>query len=220
MSLLTMGSVGIARDLADAGESVAKQVVKSRAPVALGGSAAYTAEPGPTGGQPIQPSAGGATFGQLLVAQIPSEALLAYTTVLALFTAGGTSYKAGRWVVYAVAIVVCAATVVSSYFAKRDYDFDDSGRGGGAGSPAPADATRTKLHLPLLPSAAAMASMAVYGLTVPGSPLQFEISGTAFGIWSGSLAVAGGVLMMILAPFLGKGNGAVTVPMTPAQPVP
>jgi hypothetical protein len=50
--------------------------------------------------------------------------------------------------------------------------------------------------------------MAVYGLTVPGSPLQFDVSATAFAIYSGCLAVGGGVMMSIFAPFLGKGNAA------------
>lgn len=60
--------------------------------------------------------------------------------------------------------------------------------------------------------------MAVYGLTVPGSPLQFEVSGTAFAIFSGCLAVGGGVMMSIFAPFLGKGNAAIAVAKQPASP--
>jgi hypothetical protein len=157
-----------------------------------------------------------ASFGQLLIAQIPAEALIAYTTLLALFSAGditvnaggisyttaNTSYSAGRWVVYAAAIVVCAAVVPSSYFAQRDYSFEDTG------APTKSASNVSRLHLPILPTVAAMVSMAIYGLTVPGSPLQSEVSGTAFGIWSGCLAVGGGVVMSIFAPFLGRGNGA------------
>jgi hypothetical protein len=144
-----------------------------------------------------------ASFGKLLVAQIPSEALLAYTTLLALFSAAGTSYKTGRWILYGASLVACAAVVLSSYFAQRDYDFVQQ---------KAAESLLTRLHLPIFPAAAAVASMAVYGLTVPGSPLQYEVSGTAFGIWSGCLAVGGGVMMSILAPFLGRGNGAQTTP--------
>ncbi|HEY7858467.1 MAG TPA: hypothetical protein VIC82_08190 [Candidatus Nanopelagicales bacterium] len=119
------------------------------------------------------------------------------------YTTANTSYSAGRWVVYAAAIIVCAAGVSSSYSAQRDYSFEDSGD--------PASNVR-RLHLPILPTAAATVSMAIYGLTVPGSPLQSEVSGTAFGVWSGCLAVGGGVVMSIFAPFLGKGNGATGKP--------
>jgi hypothetical protein len=74
-----------------------------------------------------------------------------------------------------------------------------------ADGPAPAQITAVgKLHLPYLPVLAAVLSMAVYGLTVPGSPLQFEVSGAGFAILSGCLAVGGGVMMSIFAPFLGK----------------
>lgn len=72
-----------------------------------------------------------------------------------------------------------------------------------------------KLHLPYLPILAAVVAMAVYGLTVPGSPLQFVVSPTAFVITSGCLAVFGGRMMSIFAPFLGKGNAAVVVPKSP-----
>ena len=48
--------------------------------------------------------------------------------------------------------------------------------------------------------------MAVYGLAVPGSPLAFAMSPPAFAIASGCLAVGGGVMMSVFAPFLGRGN--------------
>ena len=227
MSLLTLGSVGIGRDLAKHGHPLAKGATVSKTRVvALAPSSTSTQQTVPPpaavppGGPPppAPPSGGGtsgagtsadstagsvASFGQLLVAQIPSEALIAYTTLLALFGAGGSSYQPGRWVVYGATIAVCAGVVVSSYIAQRDYEFDDA-----AQHPEAAVSTGTRLHLPVLPMIAAMMSMAVYGLTVPGSPLQGEVSATAFGICSGCLAVGGGVMMSIFAPFLGKGNGA------------
>ena len=104
--------------------------------------------------------------------------------------------------------------MIGSYLGQRDYGFDDTqtvpAPGAGLTPPAadgPASAQITavgKLHLPYLPVPAAVLSMAVYGLTVPGSPLQFEVSGTGFAILSGCLAVGGGVMMSIFAPFLGK----------------
>jgi hypothetical protein len=215
MSLLTLGSVAIGRDLASPGATVARDatVPRARAVAVTGGAP----EVPPAGAPAGKPNGAVASFGQLLIAQIPAEALIAYTTLLALFSAGditvnaggityttaNTSYSAGRWVLYAAAIVVCAAVVPSSYFAQRDYSFEDAGE---------TASNVRKLHLPILPTVAAMVSMAIYGLTVPGSPLQSEVSGTAFGIWSGCLAVGGGVVMSIFAPFLGKGNGATVKP--------
>jgi hypothetical protein len=153
------------------------------------------------------------------VAQIPSEALLAYTTLLALFSVGGPSYNRGRWILYGSAVFTCAVTVIAAYIAKRDYGFEHVARAKStATEPSSSDAeiSATSLtrvwrltHLPHLPALTAALSMAVYGLTVPGSPLQFELSGPGFGILSGCLAVAGGVMMAIMAPFLGKGNSAV-----------
>ena len=158
----------------------------------------------PEGPQPPpQPGGGGeapagsvASFGQLLVAQIPSEPLLAYTTLLALFSGG--SYRAGRWGLYAAAIIVCVAAVLGNYLAQRNYGFEDTETTSALG----------KLHLPYMPVLTAVLSMAVYGLTVPGSPLEHEVSPTAFAICSGCLAVGGGVMMSIFAPFLGRGNDA------------
>lgn len=214
MSLLALGSVAIGRDLAAPGQTLTRDATVPRArAVARPADGAHVPEAAALIGSP---NGAVASFGQLLVAQIPAEALIAYTTLLALFSAaditvnaGGTSfttantsYAAGRWIVYAAAIVVCAAVVPSSYFAQRDYSFDDADE---ATVSAPSG---RRLHLPILPTVAAMVSMAIYGLTVPGSPLQSEVSGVAFGICSGCLAVGGGVVMSIFAPFLGKGNGA------------
>jgi hypothetical protein len=196
MSLITMSNVGMQRDLA------------------------------PTAASPDDIG----SFGQLLVAQIPSEALLTYTTLLAIFAAGGEPYKVGRWILYGAIVAMCPIVVVTTYLAKRDYGFiepppkkplpvviadtpldivGDIVEGGPSGSatyvPAP---VRKQHHLPILPAAAATASMAIYGLTLPGSALQYSISDASYGIIAGCLAVGGAVAMSILAPFLGKPNGA------------
>lgn len=214
MSLLTLGSVGVGRDLANAGDlvttdSVAHRPRRTQVARAAHGAAAEHASTGT--------AADVATFGQLLVAQIPSEALLAYTTILALFAAAGPdqSYKAGRWVVYVGAILVSAAGVLASYTSQRHYRFADRHPQAG-GQAQKKESSRTRLHLPFLPMISAVVSMAIYGLSVPGSPLQFAVSGTAFTIWAGSLAVSGGVVMSIFATVLGKGNSATTEPANPA----
>jgi hypothetical protein len=223
MSLLTMSSVAIQRDHAQAPEAIQIQ----RFPDATGASSTTSFPVSPGTPSSASNSAGRSVtnFGQLLVAQIPSEALLAYTTLLALFAAGGTGYKTGRWILYAVAVLICPVVVISAYIAKRNYTFQDPPRNA---PPAPSTqlttspdetlsvgdfpaiqpAPRTPLHLPVLPAVTATASMAVYGLTVPGSALQQSVSGVGFGIIAGCLAVGGGIMMSIFVPFLGQGNGA------------
>jgi hypothetical protein len=216
MSLLTLGSVGIGRDLVAADDVVTTESIAHRSRRDLVGRTARGVAADEASSAPTKhetQSADVATFGQLLVAQIPSEALLAYTTILALFAAAGPdqSYKSGRWVVYVGAIIVSAAGVLASYTSQRHYGFADKHTQGSADA-AKKQSSLGRLHLPILPMAAAVVSMAIYGLTVPGSPLQFAVSGTAFTIWAGSLAVSGGVVMSIFATVLGKGNGANAVP--------
>jgi hypothetical protein len=142
-----------------------------------------------------------AHFAQLLIAQIPSEALLAYIALLALFSAAGEGYVTGRWVLYGFSLPACAVAVAGAYFVKRGYVLDDHG-------PATRRVYAMIRHLPWLPMTASMLSMAIYGLTVPGCALQVTLSGPAFAITAGCLAVAGGFVMSILAPWLGKGNAA------------
>ena len=124
MSLLTLGAVAIARDLTGHGDVLAKDATVSK--TRLVGAGDEATEP-PTTGSATTPTASVASFGQLLVAQIPSEALIAYTTLLALFSASGGSYTTALWAVYGAAIVVCAVAVLAGYLAQRDYTFDDTG---------------------------------------------------------------------------------------------
>lgn len=180
MSLISVGTIGIQRDHALPG-----QRMKS-----------FAAGPANTQREL-------ATFGQLLVAQIPSEALIAYTTLLAVFSAAGGGYKTGRWILYGISLPICAITVIGAYWAKREYGFP------GESAPNSADRARAVAgHLPWFPALTSVLAMAVYGLTVPGSALQQSMSNTGFAIISACLAVGGGLMMSILAPFLGKGNRA------------
>jgi hypothetical protein len=192
MSLVTMGAIAVGRDLTEPGQPISDAIGAPSLAVVGAGSAASLA-----------------SFGQMLIAQIPTEALLGYTTLLALFSASPRGlYVAGRWGLYGATIVVCAVAVLVSYFAQRNYDLRDQ-------HPAPiADRPGAKgcrpPHLPYLPALTSSLSMAVYGLTVPGSPLESSVSAQAFSILSGCLAVGGGVMMSIFAPILSRGN-AVTV---------
>jgi hypothetical protein len=167
-----------------------------------------------------------ANFGRLLVAQIPSEALVAYAALLAVFGVAGSSYVVGRWILYGAMVAICPFVVITSYLAKRTYGFNDptpaappptvvanpldvvSPAGDAEVGAVPDPKNRTPLHLPILPAAAAMGAMAIFGLTIPGSALQYATSNVAFGIIAGCLAVAGALKLAIVAPFLGRANRA------------
>lgn len=181
MSLLLAGTLGVCRDQADPAQ-----------PITL-----------PTAGGPAGPG-GAAMFGQLVAAQIPSEALLAYMSLLALFSAADDGYRAGRWVLYALSLPVCAAVVATSYLAHRP---------AAAVSATPGASLR---RLPWLPMCTSVCAMAVYGLSVPGSALQASMSGTGFAITAGCLSVGGGLLMSLFAPLLGRGNAVPPVSTAPA----
>ena len=153
MSLLTLGAVAIARDLTGQGDPLAKDATVSKTRL-VGVGDDQSVEP-PTTTEPAAPTtAAVASFGQLLVAQIPSEALIAYTTLLALFSASGGSYTSALWAVYGAAIVVCAVAVLAGYLAQRDYTFDDTDGAQGAttatttGSAATGSTTETTVTGP------------------------------------------------------------------------
>lgn len=224
MSLACMASLAIARDLAPAGQPLKSPAMGSTGadfpPPAPPNGLSYPQSEmpamGPTatlprppelrqiaGSAPLVDTAAG--FAQLLAAQIPAEALVAYTTLLALLYRADGSYNTGRWVLYGFSVIACGATILAAYCAKRNYTLHP-GAGGVSGGLA-----LHGIRPPYLPIAAAMLSMAVYGLTVPGSPLQFNVSESAFTLLSGSLSVGGAMMMTILTPFLGTGNDAVPV---------
>ena len=204
MSLLSLADVGIYRDQTSPGQSITAKAkfpsstaTRARVPVAD-----VTSQP--AADAPTVPSADTGeisvvSYGKLLTAQIPGEALLAYTTLLALFPAD-SNYEPGRWIIYAAAMVVCAAVVIGAYLARRIDNFHDRDAGIGRSKPW--------RHLPYFPACTAVFAMGVYGLTVPGSALQQSMNAPSFAVVSGCLAVVGGVIMSILAPFLGKGNAA------------
>lgn len=235
MSLLSAGALGVYRDLTARSQRVVVSSAVARsgavgtrragtatglirraavrvAPGTAGPASAPTTTAPATAGvaAPDEEADGGsaASFGQLLVGQIPSEALLAYTTLLALFSGAGDGYVAGRWALYLLSLPACAAVVASAYFVKRGYVFADD-------DPNANSVTTLVRHLPWFPMAASVASMAVYGLTVPGCALQVSLTGPAFAIAAGCLAVAGGLMMSMLAPWLGRGNAAQPKPATP-----
>ena len=233
MSLISLSKVGVSRDFGRA--------IKQR--VCAPDKAIAAPQQGDAGGPTSDGTASTvAQFGQLLVAQIPSEALLAYTTLLAVFSAAGAhGYVPGRWILYVVSVLLCPVVVVTAYLGTRNYGFLPASTSTAApaspaakphepaasqerGSPAPArpipPGPKQPLHLPILPAITATVSMAIYGLTVPGCALQSAVSGAGFAVCAGCLAVGGGVIMSLFAPFLGRPNSAEVDPASvPAQRV-
>lgn len=185
MSLVLAGSVAVSRDLADPGKPIqCPTVPASSTPVA-------------------NPPTATTNFSHLIVAQIPTEALLAYTTLLALLSVAKDGYHQARWAIYLVSLPVCGSVVFASYLRQRTYRPRRS-------------RSKARVRVPWLSITTTVIAMGVYGLTVPGSPLQYTMSGTGFAVTSGCLSVAGGLVMSIFAPFLGQGN-RLTVPGTSAR---
>jgi hypothetical protein len=105
---LSLASVAVARDLTADGQLLRKDATLSNIGVAALGPG--TGQPAPGGQAAVLPAAEAAdppagaaatagmaaSIAQLLVAEIPSEALLGYTTLLALFAIGGVSYEPGH----------------------------------------------------------------------------------------------------------------------------
>lgn len=202
MTLLSIAAIGVYRDLAPAASRISGNATINSDPTATPHPGPATAQPAVSGEPSATQDAGSiGSFGQVLVAQIPSEALVAYTTLLALFAAGAGGYQPGRWILYGLSLPACAAATIGSYLAKRTYTFTDA--------PAARQGLRAFLsHLPWLPTFSAVLAMAVYGLTIPGSALEGSMSGTGYAITAGCLAVGGGLMMSIITPFLARGNSA------------
>jgi hypothetical protein len=114
MSLLTIGAVGVYRDLAPQAKRISAQTTVAADPAAPAHPAAATGGAAPASPGTAQDAGSVASFAQLLVAQIPSEALLAYTTLLAVFSAATTGYQSGRWTLYGLSLVACAASVIGT----------------------------------------------------------------------------------------------------------
>jgi hypothetical protein len=175
MSLVLAGSVAVSRDLAEPGKPIACPTRPALPP-----STTPNAAPSTT-----------TNFSHLVVAQIPTEALLAYTTLLALLSVSEDGYHVARWAIYLVSLPICAA--VASYLRQRTYR-------------SRRRRSKARTTVPWLSITTTVIAMGIYGLTVPGSPLQYSMSGTGFAVTSGCLSVAGGLVMSIFTPFLGQGN--------------
>lgn len=187
MSLASAATLAVHRDLTEH-----KQPVRC----------ATTGHPASRSADADASTTGVARFSHIVAAQIPSEALIAYTTLLALLSVSKDGYHEARWAIYAASIPACAGIILAAYVQQREHRPRRRRPRHHRWFP------RTRYPLPWLSIMTPAAAMGVYGLSVPGSPLQYAMSGTGFAVTSGCISVAGGLALTVIAPFLGQGNAA------------
>jgi hypothetical protein len=184
MSVRSLAALAVARDAAPAGQ-----------PAGGGGGAAAVAPGG-------QPGAGaGATVPQglvdVLTSAIPTEPLAAYTALVGI-TAGAVgsanTYLPFRWWAYAVFLVVVFISVWVAY--RR------ASKAAGVGN-------QRKLSFPVTEAAAALLAASGWGLAMPGSPLNVQLTGTPRTLASASIVIGiGALLTLAFGPQLKVGTGS------------
>jgi hypothetical protein len=119
----------------------------------------------------------------VLVSAIPTEPLALYTFltagIVATIDAGETQRLGLRWGIYGATIVFIAAWLGAAYL---------RGRPKGA----------AKRRLPVVETAAAVIAFAAWGLVMPESPLNAELTGDDRVVWTLIITVAGAGLLGLL----------------------
>jgi hypothetical protein len=119
-----------------------------------------------------------------LVAAIPTEPLALYTflvaTIVSTIEANGDQRLFMRWAIYAVTIVVIALWLGASFLRNRDKKKEK------------------KRRFPWVETAAAVVAFAAWGLAMPESPLNAELSGDNRTIWTAIITAAGVVVLGML----------------------
>jgi hypothetical protein len=169
------------------------------------GQAALVQTDGTVAAQPAgQPPAQGGVpqrFADVLISAIPTEPLAAYTALIGI-AAGGIdvahprAYLAFRWWVYGAFLALTLVAVwVAYYRASR--------------GPAGTNDQSNRRSFPWAEAAAALTAAATWGLAMPNSPLNVQVSGTARTLASASIAIAGAsVLSLVFAPQLKTGTNS------------
>ena len=185
MSVRSLAALAVARDKAQPG-------------AAVGGGGAEAAVVGAPSGQP--PAAGGVPqqFADVVTSAIPSEPLAAYTALLGV--AAGTvsksdprGYLAFRWWVYGIFLAVTAAAVLVAFFR--------------ASKSSTGTVATNRRRLPFAELTAALVAAATWGLTMPGSAFNTQVSGTPQVLATASMVVgAAAFLGLLSAPQLRSGS--------------
>jgi hypothetical protein len=141
-----------------------------------------------------------------LTSAIPTEPLAAYTAaigILAGIPASGADagkYLPFRWAAFVVFLVITAAAVLSGYRSKRDSAWPVG---------VVADPTEPR-RWPSLEMMTAMTAAATWGLAMPGSALNTQLSKNAAIISAGSIAIGGSVILYFLSSSLTKPSSTST----------
>lgn len=118
----------------------------------------------------------------LLVAAIPTEPLALYTFVtagiVATIDAGDSEQLFLRWTIYAVMILFIVVWLATSYLRGR--------------------AAEKKRRYPLAETAAAVIAFGSWGLVMPESPLNAELTGDDRVIWTTVITAAGVAVLSLI----------------------
>jgi uncharacterized membrane-anchored protein len=124
----------------------------------------------------------------LLVSAIPTEPLALYTFLIAGIVAtidGHDSQRLGlRWAIYGAMIAFIVLWLCASYIRRPK--------------------TEKKRHLPFVETLSAVIAFAAWGLVMPESPLNAELSGDDQTIWTLIITVGGVALLGLLTGSLKK----------------
>ena len=123
------------------------------------------------------------TYVNVLVSAIPTEPLALYTFltagIVATIETGENQRLTLRWIIYAAMIVFIAAWLGVTYLRGRQ-------------------ASEKKRRFPVAETTAAVIAFASWGLVMPESPLNAEISGDDRIVWTLIITVAGVALLLLL----------------------
>lgn len=126
----------------------------------------------------------GRSYLSSLAAAIPTEPLALYTflvaTIVSTIEAKGDQRLPMRWAIYAATIVVIALWLGVSFFRNRDQE------------------KKKRRRFPWVETVAAVAAFAAWGLAMPESPLNAELSGDDRTIWTAIITAAGVVVVGML----------------------
>jgi hypothetical protein len=192
MSIRSLAAVAVARDNAPAGQPAGGGAGEPAITGADGMAAGRVAgTPPAAGGVPQQ-------FVDVIVHVIPTESLSAYTALLGVASGAITAtaqraYLPFRWWAFGGFLVV---TVAATWIAYRR----------AARGPAGVSDPKRQRAFPWAEGLAALIAAAAWGLAMPGSPLDAEISGTARTLATASIIIsAASVLSLVSAPQIKTG---------------
>ena len=157
-----------------------------------GGGQAAVAADGAPGQIPQQ-------FSDVLISAIPTEPLAAYTAILgvaasALSAAQPRAYLPFKWASFAAFVLITVLAVGVSYRRKV-------GGPGGVTNPA------SKRAFPWAEGVAALVAATAWGLAMPGSALNSQVTGTVATLTAEAIVIGGAtILTLTLGPPLKTGT--------------